>query len=53
VILKAKAGPILAGILLRRTAQRIEVAPFAKDLEPQVLPRHEVAWLVRILWVSQ
>ena len=53
VILKAHAGPILAGTLLRRTAQRVEVAPFARDLEPQVLPRQEVAWLVRILWVSQ
>jgi phage repressor protein C with HTH and peptisase S24 domain len=53
VILKAHAGPILAATLLRRTAQRVEVAPFARDLEPQVLPRQEVAWLVRILWVSQ
>jgi phage repressor protein C with HTH and peptisase S24 domain len=53
VILRTKAGPILAGTLLRRTAQRIEVAPFARDLEPQVLPVREVAWLVRILWVSQ
>ena len=53
VILKARAGPILAGTLLRRTAQRVEIAPFARDLEPQVLPRQEVAWLVRILWVSQ
>ena len=48
-----RAGPILAGMLLRRTAQRIEVAPFANDLEAQVLPVREVAWLVRILWVSQ
>lgn len=53
VIVKTKAGPILAGTLLRRTAQRVEVAPFATDLEPQVLPVREVAWLVRIVWVSQ
>ena len=53
VILRTKAGPIVAGTLLRRTAQRIEVAPFARDLDPQVLPVREVAWLVRILWVSQ
>ncbi|MGH6903165.1 MAG: S24 family peptidase [Geminicoccaceae bacterium] len=53
VILKTRAGPILAGVLLRRTAQRIEVAPFANDLQAQVLPVREVAWLVRILWVSQ
>lgn len=53
VVLKTKAGPVLGGILLRRTAQRIEIAPFAKELEPQMLPVKEVAWLVRILWVSQ
>jgi phage repressor protein C with HTH and peptisase S24 domain len=53
VIVKTKSGPILAGILLRRTAQRIEVAPVAEDHETQVLPLKDVAWLVRILWVSQ
>jgi hypothetical protein len=53
VILRTKAGPIVAGTLLRRTAQRIEIAPFARDLDPQVFPVREVAWLVRILWVSQ
>jgi phage repressor protein C with HTH and peptisase S24 domain len=53
VILKTKAGPILAGVLLRRTAQRIEVAPFAEGHATQVLPVKEVAWLARILWVSQ
>jgi phage repressor protein C with HTH and peptisase S24 domain len=53
VILKTRAGVIHAGALLRRTAQRIEVAPFADKGEPQVLPVKEVAWLARILWVSQ
>ena len=53
VMLKTRAGAIHAGTLLRRTAQRIEIAPFADGLEPQVLPVKEVAWLARILWVSQ
>jgi phage repressor protein C with HTH and peptisase S24 domain len=53
IIMKTRAGPMLAGTLLRRTAQRVEVAPFAKDLEPRALPVREVAWLARILWVSQ
>ena len=53
IILKTKAGAILAGTLLRRTAQRIEIAPFPTDLEPQVLPVKEVAWQARIVWVSQ
>ena len=53
VMLKTRAGAIHAGTLLRRTAQRIEIAPFADDLEPQVLPVKEVAWMARILWFSQ
>jgi phage repressor protein C with HTH and peptisase S24 domain len=53
VMLKTRAGAIHAGTLLRRTAQRIEVAPFAEGLEPQVLQVKDVAWLARILWVSQ
>jgi hypothetical protein len=39
--------------LLRRTAQRIEIASLAKDAESQVLPVREVIWLARIVWVSQ
>jgi phage repressor protein C with HTH and peptisase S24 domain len=53
VILKTRAGPLVAGTLLRRTAQRIEIAAFAAALETQVLPVREVAWLGRIAWVSQ
>jgi phage repressor protein C with HTH and peptisase S24 domain len=53
VMLKTRAGAIHAGTLLRRTAQRIEIASFADSVEPQVLPVKETAWLARILWVSQ
>ena len=53
VVLKTRADAIQAGTLLRRTAQRIEIAPFADDLEPHVFSIKEVAWLARILWVSQ
>ena len=53
VVLKTKAGAVVVGTLLRRTAQRIEVAPFAAATEPQVLPVKDVAWLARVVWVSQ
>lgn len=53
IMLRTKAGAIVAGTLLRRTAQRVEIEPFASDLESQVLPVREVAWLARIVWVSQ
>jgi phage repressor protein C with HTH and peptisase S24 domain len=53
VMLKTRGGVIHAGTLLRRTAQRIEIAPFAEEMESQVLPVKDVAWLARIVWVSQ
>ena len=53
VVLKTRAGGIHAGTLLRRTAQRIEIRPFAEKPESQVLPVRDVAWQARILWVSQ
>ena len=53
VMLRTRAGAIVAGTLLRRTAQRIEIASLAKDAESQVLPVREVTWLARIVWVSQ
>jgi phage repressor protein C with HTH and peptisase S24 domain len=53
VMLRSKAGAIHAGTLLRRTAQRIEIAAFAEGVEPQVVSVKDVAWLARIVWVSQ
>lgn len=53
IVLKATTGPLLAGTLLRRTARRIELAPFAREREVHVLAVKEVAWLARIVWVSQ
>ena len=53
VMLKSRGGVIHAGTLLRRTAQRIEIAPFAEGMESQVLQVKDVAWLARIVWVSQ
>ena len=53
IMLQTKAGAVMAGTLLRRTAQRIEIQSLTTDAEPQVLPVREVAWLARIVWVSQ
>lgn len=53
ILLRTKTGAIMAGTLLRRTAQRIEIGSIAPDPESQVLPVREVAWLARIVWVSQ
>lgn len=53
IVVKTKEGRLLPGTLLRRTAQRVEVAPFTQNAEVEVVPVKEVAWLARILWVSQ
>ncbi len=53
ILLKGKDGGLLAGVLARRTAQRIEIAPFAADATVASIAIREVAWLARILWVSQ
>jgi phage repressor protein C with HTH and peptisase S24 domain len=53
VVLKTIAGAMLPGLLLRRTAQRIELAPFVTRVAPQVFSIKDVAWLARILWASQ
>jgi phage repressor protein C with HTH and peptisase S24 domain len=53
IVLKTTAGGMLSGMLVRRTAQRIELAPFAASASVQTFPIGEVAWLARILWVSQ
>jgi phage repressor protein C with HTH and peptisase S24 domain len=53
VVLRTTAGALIAGVLLRRTAQRIELATFAEGAGTRVFPIKDVAWLARILWVSQ
>jgi phage repressor protein C with HTH and peptisase S24 domain len=53
VVLMTAEGALLTGMLMRRTAQKIELAPFAEATGVQTLPIRGVAWLARILWVSQ
>lgn len=53
VALRAGDGALLAGVLVRRTAQKIDLAPFGAGTEVRSFPIQEVAWLARILWVSQ
>jgi len=53
VVLRTTAGALIAGVLLRRTAQRIELASFAEGGGTRVFPIKDVAWLARILWVGQ
>jgi phage repressor protein C with HTH and peptisase S24 domain len=53
VLLKPTKGDVVAGLLVRRTAQRVELAPFAQDQETKRFAIGDVRWLARIVWASQ
>jgi phage repressor protein C with HTH and peptisase S24 domain len=53
VLLRPVKGDVVAGALLRRTAQRIELAPFARGQETKRVGVGDVGWLARIVWASQ
>jgi phage repressor protein C with HTH and peptisase S24 domain len=53
IVLRTGEGALLAGALVRRTAKKIDVAEFGGAASTRSLPIGDVAWLARILWVSQ
>jgi phage repressor protein C with HTH and peptisase S24 domain len=53
VVLKPLKGDMFPGLLLRRTAQRLEIAPFTHGQGPRRFAIGEVDWLARIVWASQ
>jgi phage repressor protein C with HTH and peptisase S24 domain len=53
VVVKTKAGEILAKVLLRQTASRIELQSLNPLQEDRVLAVEEFEWLARVIWASQ
>jgi phage repressor protein C with HTH and peptisase S24 domain len=53
VVVKTRSGEVLAKILKRQTAQRVELASFNVQHETILLPIKDVEWMVRIVWASQ
>lgn len=53
VVVKTKTGEILAKVLLRQTASRIELQSLNPLHEDRVLTVEEIEWLARIIWASQ
>jgi phage repressor protein C with HTH and peptisase S24 domain len=53
IVLRRRDGQVAFGVLLRRTAQRISLAPLARGEQELAVEAAEVAWLARILWISQ
>lgn len=50
IILKAATSEVIAGTLLRRTAQRLELEHFNLQKEKLTFLLKDVTWLSRIIW---
>ncbi|MDW6025305.1 helix-turn-helix transcriptional regulator [Mesorhizobium sp. BAC0120] len=53
VVVKTTAGEVMAKVLSRRTAEKIELLSLNEAHPPRTLPAREVEWLARIVWASQ
>jgi phage repressor protein C with HTH and peptisase S24 domain len=53
VVLKTKAGEVMAKLFQRRTATRIELSSINPAFEDRVLNADEVLWMARIVWARQ
>jgi phage repressor protein C with HTH and peptisase S24 domain len=53
VVVRTKAGDVMARVLIRQTARTIELNGFRPDLAPLSIGVGDVAWVARIVWASQ
>jgi phage repressor protein C with HTH and peptisase S24 domain len=53
VVARTNAGEVLVRALGRVTARTIELVPLDRSGDDRLLSRDEVAWIARIVWVSQ
>jgi len=53
VVARTCAGEVLAKVLERQTAKTVDLSSFNPDHPTISLPLEEVAWIARIVWVSQ
>lgn len=53
VVVRTKAGEILAKQLVRQTANRIELHSINKAHDDVIIPAEDIDWMARIVWASQ
>jgi phage repressor protein C with HTH and peptisase S24 domain len=53
VLARLRSGEVKGGVLVRRTAQRVALAPFDHPGEEVVVEAGDLAWMARIVWASQ
>jgi phage repressor protein C with HTH and peptisase S24 domain len=52
-IARLRTGQVLFGVVLRRTAQRVVLSELGGGKAEEIVEAERLAWLARILWVSQ
>lgn len=53
VVVRTKAGEVLAKVLKRQTMHTVELASFNQQHDLITLPAEEIDWIARVLWASQ
>lgn len=53
VVVRLKRGDLMAKLLQRTGAKRIELAGFDPAQPPLSVPLTDLAWMARIIWASQ
>lgn len=53
VVARTRAGEVLAKVLERQTAKTVDLSSFNPEHPTISLPLEEIAWIARIVWVSQ
>jgi phage repressor protein C with HTH and peptisase S24 domain len=53
VLVKTRAGEVLAGELKRKTAKAIELKPLDPAQPDRMLASEDCLWIARIMWAGQ
>lgn len=53
IVVKTSGGEIMVKELIRQNASRIEIKSLNPDHEDRTIPANDIAWMGRVIWVSQ
>ena len=53
VVIRTGSGAVMAGVLRRRSAHRIDLGSFDPRHQDRTLPVDDVRWMARIVWATQ
>jgi len=53
VVVRTRSGEVMAKVLKRRTAHRIELSSFNANHKDRNIPAEDIDWMARIVWSSQ